>query len=214
MIVSPASNMFSAISFGVFCRSAPSTSAIIRSRKVSPGFDLMRTLIQSEITVVPPVTAERSPPASRMTGALSPVMADSSTDATPSMTSPSPGMTSPARTNTTSPFRNFEAGTQFGLNLLYPLTDIPTHIPNNEIGHGFSLRLAKRIGLSFSPTFGHSFSKIGKKHRKPEPQRHLHREKQVAGIANDNVPKNKQRRKDTAYLNDEHDRIARDLPRV
>jgi hypothetical protein len=27
----------SAISFGVFCRSAPSTSAIMRSRKVSPG---------------------------------------------------------------------------------------------------------------------------------------------------------------------------------
>ena len=38
MSVSPASRMFSAISFGVFCRSAPSTSAIIRSRKVSPGF--------------------------------------------------------------------------------------------------------------------------------------------------------------------------------
>ena len=30
--------MLSAISFGVFCRSAPSTSAIIRSRNVSPGF--------------------------------------------------------------------------------------------------------------------------------------------------------------------------------
>ncbi|RNL73302.1 hypothetical protein [Streptomyces sp. I6] len=34
--------------------------------------------------VVPPVTAERSPPDSRMTGADSPVIADSSTDATPS----------------------------------------------------------------------------------------------------------------------------------
>ena len=33
MIVSPASRMLSAISFGVFCRLAPSTSAIIRSRK-------------------------------------------------------------------------------------------------------------------------------------------------------------------------------------
>ena len=30
--------MVSAISFGVFCRLAPSTSAIMRSRKVSPGF--------------------------------------------------------------------------------------------------------------------------------------------------------------------------------
>ena len=43
---------------------------------------------------VPPVTALRSPPASRTTGADSPVIADSSTTAMPSMTSPSPGMTS------------------------------------------------------------------------------------------------------------------------
>ena len=42
--------MFSAISFGVFWRSAPSTSAIMRSRNVSPGFEVMRTLIQSEST--------------------------------------------------------------------------------------------------------------------------------------------------------------------
>jgi len=35
---------------------------------------------------------------------------------------------------------------------------------------------------------------------------------QVAGIANDNIPENKQRRKDTTDLNDEHDRIARNLP--
>ena len=84
--------MLSAISLGVFCRVAPSTSAIMRSRNVSPGFDVIFTLIQSESTFVPPVTAERSPPASRITGADSPVIADSSTDATPSITSPSPAM--------------------------------------------------------------------------------------------------------------------------
>ena len=33
----PTSRMSSAISFGVFCRSAPSTMAIMRSRKVAPG---------------------------------------------------------------------------------------------------------------------------------------------------------------------------------
>ena len=38
----PASRMFRAISFGVFCRSAPSTSAIMRSRKVSPGSEVTR----------------------------------------------------------------------------------------------------------------------------------------------------------------------------
>ncbi len=91
-MVSPESRMLSAISLGVFCRVAPSTSAIMRSRKVSPGLEVMRTLIQSESTLVPPVTADRSPPASRITGADSPVMADSSTEATPSITSPSPAM--------------------------------------------------------------------------------------------------------------------------
>ena len=102
--------MFSAISFGVFCRSAPSTSAIMRSRKVEPGAAVMRTLIQSDSTRVPPVTAERSPPDSRMTGADSPVIADSSTDAMPSTTSPSLGIRSPISTSTTSPAFNCAAG--------------------------------------------------------------------------------------------------------
>src|SRR5579875_968913 len=110
MMVRPASRMLSAISLGVFWRSAPSTSAIMRSRKVSPGLEVTLTRIWSERTRVPPVTAERSPPASRMTGADSPVMADSSTDATPSMISPSEGMYSPAETTTTSPARSLELG--------------------------------------------------------------------------------------------------------
>jgi hypothetical protein len=64
---------------------------------------VIRTTIRSDSTFVPPVTALRSPPASRMTGADSPVMADSSTLAMPSMTSPSPGMIWPASTTTMSP---------------------------------------------------------------------------------------------------------------
>ena len=101
--VSAASRMPSAISFGVLRREAPSTSEIIRSRKEPPGSWVISTTIRSERTRVPPVTAERSPPASRMTGADSPVIADSSTEAIPSITVPSPGMPSPASTTTTSP---------------------------------------------------------------------------------------------------------------
>ena len=101
--MSPASRIDNAISFGVFCRSAPSTSAIIRSRNVSPGFALICTTIRSLSTRVPPVTALRSPPLSRITGALSPVIADSSTVAMPSTMSPSPGITSPATTSQRSP---------------------------------------------------------------------------------------------------------------
>ena len=111
MMVMPASRMLSAISFGVFCRWAPSTSPIMRSRKVEPCAAVMRTVIQSEITCVPPVTAERSPPLSRITGADSPVMAPSLTEATPSITSPSDGMMSPASTSTMSPTLRLVPGT-------------------------------------------------------------------------------------------------------
>ena len=64
----------------------------MRSRKVSPGLTVTRTTSQSDSTRVPPVTAEKSPPDSRITGADSPVIALSSTEATPSITSPSPGI--------------------------------------------------------------------------------------------------------------------------
>ena len=104
MMVREISRVLSAISLGVFFREAPSTSAIIRSRKLLPGSEVMRIFSQSDTTVVPPVTEQKSPPLSRTTGADSPVMADSSTLAMPSMTSPSLGMTSPAVTMTTSPF--------------------------------------------------------------------------------------------------------------
>ena len=82
--------------------------AIIRSRNASPGLTVTRTMIQSDNTRVPPVTALKSPPDSRMTGADSPVIADSSTEATPSMTSPSAGTTSLASIKMISPLRKVD----------------------------------------------------------------------------------------------------------
>src|ERR1035437_7981448 len=111
-MVRPARRMSSAISFGVFWRSAPSTRRIIRSRKVCPCSDVIWTTMRSESTVVPPVTAERSPPASRMTGADSPVMAHSLTDAMPSTTVPSPGIISFTSTTTRSSFLSWVDGTR------------------------------------------------------------------------------------------------------
>ena len=61
---------------------------------------------------MPPVTAERSPPDSRITGADSPVIADSSTDAAPATISPSDGMTSPASQTTMSSVFNSAAATR------------------------------------------------------------------------------------------------------
>src|SRR6202047_374780 len=112
MMVRPASRMLSAISFGVFCRSAPSTSLIMRSMKVEPWAAVMRTRIQSDNTWVPPVTADRAPPDSRITGADSPVIAASLTEATPSTTSPSDGILSPASTSTISPTLSAVPGTR------------------------------------------------------------------------------------------------------
>jgi hypothetical protein len=67
---------------------------------------LMRTMIQSDNTTVPPVTVLKSLPAARMTGADSPVTALSLIDAAPTTTSPSPGTRSPCSTNTRSPLRS------------------------------------------------------------------------------------------------------------
>ena len=111
MIVRAARRIVSAISFGVFCRSAPSTRAIIRSTNDSPGAAVICTTMRSDSTVVPPVTELRSPPDSRITGADSPVMADSSTVAMPSTMSPSPGTTCPASTTTRSPTFRVVPGT-------------------------------------------------------------------------------------------------------
>ena len=85
-------------------RSAPSTKAIIRSIKPFPDSAVTRIISSSEIMRVPPVTElATSEPDSLRTGADSPVMADSSTDATPMMTSPSAGIISPETTYIVSP---------------------------------------------------------------------------------------------------------------
>ena len=79
-IVRPASRIASATSLGVRWRFAPSTRAIMRSRKVSPGSVVTRMTSRSLTSVVPPVTLDRmSVPGSLSTGADSPVMAASLT---------------------------------------------------------------------------------------------------------------------------------------
>ena len=112
----------------------------------------MRILISSDSTRVPPVTALRSPPLSRMTGADSPVMADSSTVAAPSITSPSAGIVSPARATTTSPLRRSLALTSSTRPLLARrCATVFTRVPRNALAWALprpsataSAKLAKR----------------------------------------------------------------------
>jgi hypothetical protein len=65
----------------------------------------------SDNTFVPPVTELLSPPDSRITGALSPVIADSSMVASPSIISPSVGIISPASQIKTSPLTSLDEET-------------------------------------------------------------------------------------------------------
>ena len=148
----------------------------MRSRKVEPGCAVMRTLIQSEITWVPPVTAERSPPLSRMTGADSPVMAASLTEATPSITSPSDGMRSPASTSTTSPFLSPVAGT------VSKSVDADVAQP---LGHRLGLGLAQGRRLRLAAALGHGFGEVGEQHGEPEPEIDLEGEAQPAAAGHE-----------------------------
>ena len=100
-----------------------------------PGSWVISTTMRSDSTRVPPVTAERSPPASRMTGADSPVIADSSTEAMPSITVPSPGITSPASTTTTSPRASSDAG----------------RVPPSRSRATVSVRIARRLAACARP---------------------------------------------------------------
>ena len=158
--------MFSAISFGVFCRLAPSTRAIIRSMKVSPGLEVILTTIRSDSTVVPPVTADRSPPDSRMTGADSPVMADSSTEATPSTTSPSPGMTWPGLDHHV--VAELQRRASYGL--LAQRGRLRPRLPVEQPpGHRLALGPAQRLGLGLAAALGHRLGQVGEHHGQPEP---------------------------------------------
>ena len=194
-IVRPESRIDKAISFGVLRRAAPSTSAIMRSRNDCPGSWVISTTMWSESTRVPPVTALRSPPASRMTGADSPVIADSSTEAMPSITVPSPGMTSPASTTTTSPRCSSAAG--FVAAVAQPRRGLGAH-------------RAQRVGLGLAAALGDRLGEVAEQHGQPQPDRD--REGEPARLVAADDPRDRDDHR--ADLDHEHDRVAQHQPRV
>ena len=204
MMVMPASRMLSAISFGVFWRSAPSTKAIMRSRKVEPCAAVMRTLSQSETTSVPPVTADRSPPDSRMTGA------DFAGDR-----------------------RLVDGGHAFdhlavggddvaGLHQNH-LTwaklfgrrghDKPSPLIDDELGLGLLAGLAQARGLRLAAPFGHGFGKIGEQDGEPQPNDDLKRKAEVIAAV-DPMADEDDRGKRGDHLDHEHHRVLHHDARV
>ena len=163
--------MFSAISFGVFCRSAPSTSLIMRSRKVEPGAAVMRTRIQSDSTCVPPVTAERSPPdfaddRRRFAGDRRLVDRGHALD-------------------------HFAVGGDHVAGLdQHDVADLEAgagHEPvillivraGEQLGLGFGALPPQRVGLRLAAAFGDGFGEIGEQHREPQPENDLELEQDM-----------------------------------
>ena len=158
----------SAISLGVFWRLAPSTRAIMRSTNVSPGLEVMRTTMRSESTRVPPVTALRSPPDSRTTGADSPVIADSSTVAMPQTMSPSPGISSPALHHHDVAEREVGRGDRrhrrsLGRGIRRRVVVV------DPVGHRAGAGLAQARGLRLAAALGHRLGEVREQHGEPEP---------------------------------------------
>ena len=177
----------------------------MRSRKVEPGAAVMRTRIQSESTCVPPVTAERSPPDSRMTGADSPVIAASLTEAMPSMTSPSDGMVSPASTSTMSP--TFSARARHQLVVLgvagrsSSFACVSVRVP------------PQRVGLRLAAAFGDRLGEVGEQHREPQPEDDLEREAEICAAGHE-IAQEDDRGEDGHDLEHEHHRVLHQRPRV
>ena len=113
---------------------------------------------------MPPVTAERSPPASRMTGADSPVMAASFTEAMPSMTSPSPGMISFGFHDHEVALAQHRRGHLF---LALPVRS------ERRLAVVSVLRLAQRVRLRLAASLGHRFGEVREQHGDPQPERDL-----------------------------------------
>ena len=204
MIVMPTSRMFSAISFGVLWRCAPSTMAIMRSRKLSPGFAVTRTLSQSDTTRVPPVTAERSPPLSRMTGADSPVIADSSDrrDALDDLA---------VRGNDVPSLHQDDVA---GMEVAAADALMAAGVRGDQtFRHGFLVRRAQAVGARLAPALGHRFGEGREQHREPEPGRDLPDDRSLRTAGNQR-PHEIEGRQDGHHLDDEHHRVADQRPRI
>ncbi len=135
----------------------------MRSRKESPGAAVMRTLIQSESTTVPPVTAERSPPDSRITGADSPVMALSLTEAMPSIDVAVGG-------DDVAGLDQHDIADPRGRPPARCSQVVRGVVGIEALGRECRLaRAPQAVGLRLAAPFGDGLGEVGKQHREPEP---------------------------------------------
>ena len=174
--------------------------------KVEPGAAVIFTLIQSERTVVPPVTAERSPPASRMTGADSPVIAE--------LIDRSYAFDDFAVAGNEIPSLDENDVSDPQIERRDTLDD--AFHPALALGIDQSLRMrvasrpAKGVGLRLAASFRDGFGEVGEQHRKPEPCGDLAREQRDA-VVRDEIADKKDCHDRRNSLGHENHRIARKL---
>jgi len=156
----PPSRIVSAISFG-FSAASPfdQRDHPVQERVAFLGSDPNDDPVAEDARA--PVTALRSPPLSRMTGADSPVMARFIDTGDPFDHVAIRRITSPASHTTRSPFCNSAAGTRsFALVAQAPR-------------HGVLPGLSQGVGLRLATAFRHRLGEIRKQDREPEPEGEL-----------------------------------------
>ena len=132
------------------------------------------TTSQSDSTRVPPVTDEKSPPASRSTGADSPVTALSLTEATPSTTSPSAGNDVVGLDQHQIAARSALAST---------VCVVVRGVAEQFLGMHVLAHGAQRRRLRLAAPFGDRFGEVREQHREPQPRGNGEHEGRAARIA-------------------------------
>ncbi len=158
MIVNAESRIVSAISLGVFCRFAPSTRPIMRSRKLSPGLAEMRTLISSR----------EHARAARDAGAVAARLADDRRAlagdgalvhggrALDDLAVAGDGF--PGDDEHHVALAELVGGHLFGLAVVA-----------EAVGGGLGAAGAQGVGLRFAAAFGHGLGEVGEEHGEPQP---------------------------------------------
>ena len=167
----------------------------------------MRTTSQSDSTRVPPVTLERSPPLSRMTGAVSPVMALSSTEATPSID------LAVDRDEVAGLDQHDVALAQRGrrrrVSYLAPWRGSASFLAGDV-----AARLPQRVGLGLAAALGHRLGEVGEQHREPQPHRDADDEARRDFARPVSADEDQHRRQHAADEDHEHHRVADLVARV
>ena len=80
------------------------------------------------------------------------------------------------------------------------------------VGHGFALGFAQRVSLRFAAAFGDGLGEVSEENREPEPQRDL--EIEADGLMADRFFNQQSSGDDAADFDDEHDRVLHHQARV